>query len=878
MTWRTVLQAYRVGEPPLFDEAFLAQRGGAEWQPAEDDRAAAAKLHTQLVSRITTQRLGYTTGDERTALTSVAALFQQTRDIANDHPHARHFDALAWHVLNVHVRPFTAKWHARAEGGGLDALDATDEFRADLDALRPLMVQLDQLLLFIRDGEAAPGAVAGGSATNESVAEEMARSVEWGIPSGSRDTSSADVVEAINAAEKEAVQSRRNHYHLAQTPHATGLAISGGGIRSATFSLGVLVALAQRGLLAQFDYLSTVSGGGYLGSFLSTFLQSPGDEVGLRADQLPFARAEGEAAALRHIRHHSKYIAVGSAWERVKMATAQLLGMTLNTLAVCWLLFLAGLVEHSLRSFGLVTTGTTLRWLAWALAAGGLLSLIALRAGGPLHRYADACIAVPAALLAVALAWAGLDRLHVWYAAPSPLPAWSPGDKQLWIAIAGAVPVVAPVLATMLPRLLKRFGVVLVAISAIAAPLFLLGIYLILYQNTLRLATRFDLLGIAAAPWLAMAVIGSVLYALLFDINATSPHRHYRRKLGQAYLIQPAKGSATRFDEDVRIPLSELGRQVAKAPYHLLNCALNVPASKNIAMQGRLTDFFLFSPAYSGSPLIGYWPTRAWERLDAHLDLGTAMAISGGAAAPQMGLGTIRRFRFWLALLNVRLGYWARRPGPSRPTLGAPGLLYLLREMLGAMDEKGPWINLSDGGHIENLAIYELLRRRCKYIVAIDGEEDAGMTFHGLTTLQRLAAIDLGVSIDLDLDDLRLNKEGLSRSHFRFCRVRYPKLPRGQGEDFGYLLYLKLSLTGNEGEFIRRYRLDEPAFPHHSTADQFFSEAQFEAYRSLGEHVGNKLFLRAIVGDLGKTGAIDVEEWFRRLGMSLLESVSGGGR
>jgi hypothetical protein len=430
----------------------------------------------------------------------------------------------------------------------------------------------------------------------------------------------------------------------------------------------------------------------------------------------------------------------------------------------------------------------------------------------------------------------------------------------------------------MLPRLLKRFGVVLVAISAIAAPLFLLGIYLILYQNTLRLATRFDLLGIAAAPWLAMAVIGCVLYALLFDINATSPHRHYRRKLGQAYLIQPAKGSATRFDEDVRIPLSELGRQVAKAPYHLLNCALNVPASKNIAMQGRLTDFFLFSPAYSGSPLIGYWPTRAWERLDAHLDLGTAMAISGGAAAPQMGLGTIRRFRFWLALLNVRLGYWARRPGPSRPTLGAPGLLYLLREMLGAMDEKGPWINLSDGGHIENLAIYELLRRRCKYIVAIDGEEDAGMTFHGLTTLQRLAAIDLGVSIDLDLDDLRLNKEGLSRSHFRFCRVRYPKLPRGQGEDFGYLLYLKLSLTGNEGEFIRRYRLDEPAFPHHSTADQFFSEAQFEAYRSLGEHVGNKLFLRAIVGDLGETGAIDVEEWFRRLGMSLLEPVSGGGR
>ena len=59
---------------------------------------------------------------------------------------------------------------------------------------------------------------------------------------------------------------------------------------------------------------------------------------------------------------------------------------------------------------------------------------------------------------------------------------------------------------------------------------------------------------------------------------------------------------------------------------------------------------------------------------------------------------------------------------------------------------------------------------------------------------------------------------------------------------------MKLSLTGNEGEFIRRYRLDEPDFPHHSTADQFFTEAQFEAYRSLGEHVGDKMFLPAQTG------------------------------
>jgi hypothetical protein len=198
-----------------------------------------------------------------------------------------------------------------------------------------------------------------------------------------------------------------------------------------------------------------------------------------------------------------------------------------------------------------------------------------------------------------------------------------------------------------------------------------------------------------------------------------------------------------------------------------------------------------------------------------------------------------------------------------------------MREMLGTMNEKSSWLNLTDGGHIENLGVYELLRRRCKYIIAIDGEQDTSMTFHALTTLQRLAAIDFGVRIDVNLDDLRLNDQRLSRSHFRFCRIRYPKAGRGSQDEFGYLLYVKLSLTGNEGEFIRRYRLDNPAFPHDSTADQFFTEAQFEAYRSLGEHVGNKLFLRAIVGELAdeQVEQVKLEEWFLRLGQSLLDPL-----
>ena len=128
--------------------------------------------------------------------------------------------------------------------------------------------------------------------------------------------------------------------------------------------------------------------------------------------------------------------------------------------------------------------------------------------------------------------------------------------------------------------------------------------------------------------------------------------------------------------------------------------------------------------------------------------------------------------------------------------------------------------------------------------------------------------------IEIGVDVLRLSATGLSHSHFAFCRIRYPTDLRDGDGSYGYLIYLKLSLTGNEGEFIRRYRLEEPAFPHHSTADQFFTEAQFEAYRSLGEHVGDKMFLSAIVGpEMANSKGINVEEWFQAIGKSMLDPL-----
>jgi hypothetical protein len=135
-------------------------------------------------------------------------------------------------------------------------------------------------------------------------------------------------------------------------------------------------------------------------------------------------------------------------------------------------------------------------------------------------------------------------------------------------------------------------------------------------------------------------------------------------------------------------------------------------------------------------------------------------------------------------------------------------------------------------------------------------------------TLVRHAQIDLGVRIDAGLDDLRADPAtSLCKRHAMLCRIHYPR--ENGTDEIGLLLYSKLSVTGNESELIKRYRMLHPAFPHQSTLDQFFDEEQFEAYRQLGVHVAEGLFSSAVTG--GTIRPPSIEEWFRSLARNLLE-------
>lgn len=345
--------------------------------------------------------------------------------------------------------------------------------------------------------------------------------------------------------------------------------------------------------------------------------------------------------------------------------------------------------------------------------------------------------------------------------------------------------------------------------------------------------------------WIFFGILAGLLLlnGVFFDVNLTSWHTFYRDALSRVYLIRADEETGGVVSNDDQ-KLAALNTDGSVAPYHLLNVVLNLEGSADRSLRGRKGDFFFFAKRFTGGERTGYCETERLEHLDRHLDLGTAMAISAAAAAPNMGRVTIRPLIFLMTLLNVRLGYWLLHPRVAREATGltrffrrwlGPGPRYLWREALGRPDAKGTYVNLSDGGHIENLAIYPLLKRRCRVIIAVDGEADARMSFGGLVTLIRFARIDMGIKIDLDLEEIRKSEEGLSRSHWSIGAIDY-----GGGET-GTLVYVKSSLTGDENEYVRSYGSHFALFPHESTADQFFSENQFEAYRALGAHAAEQM-------------------------------------
>lgn len=875
ITWRSWLADHsfedlfdiQQNEPHTFD--------GIAWSPGQADKLAAWEFYTELRTRITTQRLAYQAGDEVTALDSVYRLFELSRSIIKVNSGCTHFATLIIRALNIHVRPFTAKWHRERLDGRLSSADVRFQFRRELSNLQTDLRKLTHLMGILagdnpqiaREEEEHAGPAASRS-------QELFAPLRFGIEDGMRGTDLKR--ERINAMEAAEIKARRNHYALAgggrvdgpktdddagrgEGVDAVGLSISGGGIRSATFALGILQQLGRKGILHQVDYLSTVSGGGYLGAFISSFLNDEEARVSLipEKDNLPFgAEKDPESRGVRQLRNHGKYLIEGGVGTLVTIVAMIVYGvftsaMLLAPFLLTNILIAAWFFHNSFKNPGPFLPLSLPTLITLALLAIGILLLPLLSRGRGLQSWWGwACIL----LGAVSLMFLAGESL------PSLLNAtyYIGGPPVLFFSIVTA-PIVLGALGLWL-GVASRLGRIVLGLFTIVGPMLILAAFLWLADIFIVAPSEpsLSLLGVLTfASW--------IYSSLILNINYASPHAYYRDRLARTYLIRATEEgkSIRQFDPQ---KLSEMNKS-PKAPYHLINCAVNIPNSKDPDLRGRNTDFFVFSKHFCGGPMVGFYPTVDWERMDSHLDLGTAMAISGAAAAPHMGTLTSVRYTFLLALLNVRLGYWLRKPTPSstgiKKFLPPVAWYYFFLELFGGMSEKTSYLNLSDGGHIENLGIYELLRRRCKFVIAVDGEADHVRSFGGLLTLTQLAKIDLGVTIEPDLTDLRTDSEGLGRSHFGLSRIDYPD------GTHGLLLYIKSSLTGNESEFLKKYRAENPDFPHQSTAQQLFSETQFEAYRALGEHIAQDLFRSDLVDNWQST--LSVHEWFKRLAAQLLD-------
>lgn len=364
--------------------------------------------------------------------------------------------------------------------------------------------------------------------------------------------------------------------------------------------------------------------------------------------------------------------------------------------------------------------------------------------------------------------------------------------------------------------------------------------------------------------WIAGLIVFFVLGLLGFDVNVFSLHNFYRNRLTRCYLGASNNNriidNFSMFASNDDIPLSQLGKQ---KPIPIINTALNITDGSELAWQQRKAASFFFTPFYSGYQLPAQkaevqhgfittekylYPDKFGKGVYKGPFIGSLIAISGAAASPNSGYHTNSGMAFVMTLFNARLGRWCGNPSDADSS-SRPGpkfnLMYLLKELLLGTGLKSPYYYLSDGGHFENLGIYELVRRNCKLIVAVDAGQDCKYEFEDLGNAIRKCKVDFGVNIDIDISKICPTSNStnidfnVSERHFAIGTIDYEGL--GQEKDFGYLVYIKSSLTGDEPTELRNFKLQSSDFPHHSTGDQFFNESQFESYRALGEHISDTL-------------------------------------
>ena len=646
-----------------------------------------------------------------------------------------------------------------------------------------------------------------------------------------------------------------------------GICCSGGGIRSAGFSLGGLSALERAsgpggqgpGILQQADYLASVSGGGYAAAAWRILA---GTEPTLRDEPIigrpddpdrtirPYPDpSKGAADLIQHVRERRRFLANGPGGLPVSVGIA--VGRTLWHVALLLLV--------------VVVVAWPLGWLivTWPIVGGGRRAATlddGLSVSLDAHNWVP-----PVALAGLALA--------VW--AVRLLLERSPTRRTIDLAASGLA-AAAALLAAMLivlPVAIDRFVWLIDRVGAGGglSGLALTGVYGAILTAVWQVAKRrlaksakylggvllaFGLLGFAlwvmanAADtngplsfWLIPVIVAGllVLAAIFLNPDRWSLHSLYRSRLATTFV--------TGFDENDRVvPLTvepDLAEYAsAGGPTPVLCCAV---ARRSRSHTGIPALSMTFEPT---KVAVYRWQKSATAPTEEPLSLDEfksrlppshdgsqlaapmgAAAVSGAAVAPSLGRMSLRSTNALLAAFNARLGVWLPNPRRSYQFVTTPRLVNMFKEILGLYDDDDPNLYATDGGHWENLGLVELIRRRCTVIICLDASGEPPGTYATFRQAIQLAALECSTTIEVSDDawaGLAVDQYGMCQKNYAVADISYPDGTTGK------ILYVKAAVMAKTSLPILRYASADVTFPHYSTGDQFLTDDELHHLMQLG--------------------------------------------
>jgi hypothetical protein len=412
-------------------------------------------------------------------------------------------------------------------------------------------------------------------------------------------------------------------------------------------------------------------------------------------------------------------------------------------------------------------------------------------------------------------------------------------------------------------------------IASFGAAFLLYGVLLVSYGFAWWAAEGNPILSVPPATVLGAAFVVAIVTGFAVDLNLITIHRFYRDRLMEAFLpdvdqvLRNRTAPARQADSATLSSMCDHTHPVG--PYHIINANVVLTKSNERTYRLRGGDSLILTPLYCGSNATGWRSTSRY--MGDELTVPTAMAISGAAANPWTaagGSGVTRNplVGMLMALMNLRLGFWVPNPNDDylsgfrrsckasfRANPFEPGI----KEILGvSLREKAPVCLLSDGGHFENLALYELIRRRLRLIVLCDGTADPDYAFADLQNALARTGADFGARVEFDkettlqrfmpsIDAIYPRDVRLSESAYAIGQIIY-----ADGST-GHLVYLTTALCKGLRLKLLGYKGANRDFPDQSTADQFFDEEQFEAYRELGYFIAEN-FIRHDMQNGGMLG------------------------